>query len=136
MGHILYTCMQLCPNAIIVHTCICMYTCLQHAYRVPLSEETEGYCCSDSIRNLYICHIFLGIQRKSLLLMIGLRRRLVCRCLITWWIPPQLQLACHLSLCHKKTTPNPAHVPWTNGLSPSLWETETIAHRMPRHDRL
>ena len=65
--------------------------------------------------------------------MIGLRRKLACRCLITWWIPPEFQLACHLPLCHKETTPNPAHVPWTDGLSLSLGETETQVHRMFTH---
>lgn len=124
--------MQLCPNAYThVYPCTCVYNMPIESLRVKRLRNTAAVTALE----IYLPHLPWHPKEKSPL-MIDLRRRLACRCLITWWIPPQLQLACHLPLCYKETAPNPAHVPWTNGLSPSLWETETIVHRMPRHDRL
>ena len=68
--------------------------------------------------------------------VISCRRRLPGRCLISWWIPPQLQLARHFTLGHKQTTPNPAHISWTNGLSPFLGKTKAIIRWVSRHERL
>ena len=110
-----------------------MHCIKEHVYRLLSSEETASTAVAAS--KVDMVHLPWHPKEEPPP-VISCRWRLPGRCLISWWIPPQLQLARHFTLGHKQTTPNPAHISWTNGLSPSLGKTKAIIHWVSRHERL